>query len=111
MATGTITARRTPVGRRLLASLLPTADNFAKMIYIKSVLAGITTVAVTVFLYSAFVYCYVQARLWMYRRLNPADTFFVVAHWRFYSVPSLIATAAVFLCGAYWMFRRLRTQQ
>jgi hypothetical protein len=78
------------------------------MIYIKSVLAGIVTVVVTTAVYSALGYAYLQTRLWMLRHANPGDTYFVVAHWHF-SALSLIPEFAVFLCGAYWMFRRLRS--
>jgi hypothetical protein len=80
------------------------------MIYLKSVVAGIVTVVATTLMYSAIMHAYLQTRLWMYRRANPGDTYFIVVHWHF-SALSLIPDFAVFLCGAYWMFRRLRTQQ
>jgi hypothetical protein len=81
------------------------------MIYFKSVLAGIVTVVVTTVLYSAVMYAYVQARLWMYSHAGPDETYFVVVHWNLFALPSIVTAIAVFLCGAYWMFRRLRTEQ
>jgi len=41
---------------------------------------------------------------------SPTDTYFVVVDWQLPSLPYLIVTAALFLAGAYWMFRRLRSQ-
>ena len=73
---------------------------------VKSLLAGIFAVAVTAFLLSIFTFCYVQLRLWMNRHSNPGDTFWVVVHWKPFSLESLALSIVVFIGGAYWMLRR-----
>ena len=78
------------------------------MIYLKSALAGIITVAVTTLLYGAVMYAYVQTRLWMARRAGPEDTYFVVVHLHLFALPSIVTVVVAFMCGAYWMFRRSR---
>jgi hypothetical protein len=85
-----------------------TINGYAIVIYFKSVLAGIVTVVVTTALYSAVIYARLQTRLWMYRRASPGDTFYVEIHWHPFTLPSIAVMLLIFLCGAYWMFRRSR---
>ena len=80
------------------------------MIYFKSALAGIITAMLASAVYIAIGYSYMQARARMLAAQSPTDTYFVVVDWHVPSLPSLIVTAALFLAGAYWMFRRLRSQ-
>ena len=81
------------------------------MIYFKSALAGIVTVVTTALFIRAAEYAYAQTRMWADLRANPGDTYFVVVHLNLFSAAYLVAALAVFMCGAYWMFRRLRLQQ
>jgi hypothetical protein len=81
------------------------------MIYLKSALAGIVTGVLASAVYIGIGYSYVQARLRMLAAQSPTETYFVVAHSHLFSLPFLIVTAALFLAGGYWMFRRLRLQQ
>jgi len=80
------------------------------MIYFKSVLAGIVTAVLASIVYIGIEYYYVQWRLRMLAAQSPTHTIFVAVDWHLFSQPSLIVSAALFLAGAYWMFRRLRTQ-
>lgn len=81
------------------------------MIYLKSALAGIITAVLASAVYAAIVYTYVQVRLRILAAQSPTDTYFVVAHWHPLALQSVITMTALFLAGAYWMFRRLRLQQ
>jgi hypothetical protein len=81
------------------------------VIYFKSALAGIVTLVIGTALYGAVIYARLQVHLWTLRHANPGDTYFVVEHFHFFDLPSLVTAIAVFLCGSYWMFRRLHTQQ
>jgi hypothetical protein len=81
------------------------------LIYFKSALAGIVAALLACAAYIGISYYEVQDSLRMLAARSPTDTFFVYVQWQLFSLESLIVTAALFLCGAYWMFRRLRLQR
>ena len=80
------------------------------MIYLKSAFAGIVTALLASTAYIAIGYFYVQWRVKMLAAQSPTDTYFLVAHWHPLLLQSAITLTALFLAGAYWMFRRLSTQ-
>lgn len=78
------------------------------MIYVKSILVGSVTAVLAWAAYICISYYDVQESLRMLAAQSPTDTFLVYVQWQLFSLQSLIVTTALFLCGAYWMFRRLR---
>lgn len=78
------------------------------MIYFKSALAGIVTAVLASAAYIVVGYSYMQARVRMLAAQSPTDTYFVVVQWHLPSLDSVITMTALFLAGAYWMYRRLR---
>jgi hypothetical protein len=81
------------------------------MIYFKSALAGIVTAVLANAVYIGIGFSYTEARMRMLAAQSPTHTVFLEVQWHPFSLESLIVTTALFLAGAYWMFRRERLRQ